>query len=293
MFAGHFVLANSVAGARLRGDQSAAAAVKNTPLPALLLATVWLALQPAPVAAQLPANAATQVYQALAERGPVFAAAAIKLFGSFTNFTADADLRVTDRGGAEVFTGPVTYALSGYKARVDADASKATSAKLSAATLAQLQALGAVQVAAIARADQLKGYALLPVLSAYAQVAIPANIAAAALAGTNATLVKTPLGTETIGGHPTVKHQTTVTTPTGQVVSALVWNATDLQNFPIQIQYADSQGTVTATFKQVSLVTPASSLFDVPAGYTLYTPATVPADLKAAAKDALKKALGR
>ena len=260
---------------------------------ASLIAGALLACASASGAPALPTSGAARLTSELAERAPVVAAAALSLFGGFHAFTADADLRVLDRAGAEIFNGPVTYARDGFKARLDADASQATSARVPAGVLAQLQALGVGTVAAIARPDQLRGYALYPALSAYAEAAIPPNVLAAALAGTNATLVKTPVGNETIDGHPSVKNQTTVTAPNGQRIEALVWNATDLQGFPIQIEYADRYGSATVRFKRVNLTAPAASLFDVPAGYTKYTAATLPADVKTAAKDALKRVLGR
>ena len=240
-----------------------------------------------------PPGLPAQISQELASRGPVVAAAVIQFFGSFNAFSADADLRVLDRAGAEVFSGPVTFARDGWRSRLDADASRATSARVPSAALTQLGALGVGTVAAIARPDQQRGYALYPALSAYVEAPIPANVAGAALAGTNATIARVPLGNETIDGHPCVKNQTTVTAPSGQSVQALVWNATDLQDFPIQLQYADGYGTATVKFKHVNLTQPAASQFDVPGGYTKYTRETVPADIKATAKDILKKALAK
>ena len=49
-------------------------------------------------------------------------------------------------------------------------------------------------------------------------------------------LEMTELGKETVDGHPCVKSKATVTDKDGKKYESLVWNATDMKNFPVKIE---------------------------------------------------------
>jgi len=71
-----------------------------------------------------------------------------------------------------------------------------------------------------------------------------------------------------IDGHACVKNQAVVRSPKGTVLlQATTWNATDLKDFPIQIEMKDNGNSTILHFMNVNLVKPDPKLFDIPAGY--------------------------
>ncbi|MGA2871636.1 MAG: hypothetical protein ABSF34_21050, partial [Verrucomicrobiota bacterium] len=85
-------------------------------------------------------------------------------------------------------------------------------------------------------------------------------------------------GKETLDGHPCLKKQFILTDPgTGQQLTMITWNATDLNNIPIQVQQSmpgsDGAGKTSMTmhFTDITMGKPDASLFQPPTGYTPYT----------------------
>ena len=56
----------------------------------------------------------------------------------------------------------------------------------------------------------------------------------------------------------------------GEPLEAITWNATDLREFPVQIQTKEKENTSFVRFKQVQFTKPDSSLFEPPTGYAQY-----------------------
>ena len=54
---------------------------------------------------------------------------------------------------------------------------------------------------------------------------------------------KTALGKETIDGHACVKNKVVVKNEQGAVLEAITWNATDLKDFPLQIEMKEKDNT--------------------------------------------------
>src|SRR5439155_4617706 len=81
---------------------------------------------------------------------------------------------------------------------------------------------------------------------------------------------KTELGSDTVANHPCTKSKLTFTAKDGQTSEALVWEATDMKNFPIQYQTVDGGQTTTTTFSDIKIGKPAASLFELPASYKQY-----------------------
>jgi len=61
-----------------------------------------------------------------------------------------------------------------------------------------------------------------------------------------------------------------VTPEGGAKQEAIVWNATDLKNFPIQIQTQQEQNIILMNFRELQFAKPDVKLFDAPANYTKY-----------------------
>jgi hypothetical protein len=83
-------------------------------------------------------------------------------------------------------------------------------------------------------------------------------------------LEKTLLGKETLDGHPCEKSKVIMTDANGKRSEALVWAATDLKDFPIQIQTTEKGETVILRYAKIQTTKPDAKLFEVPAGYTTY-----------------------
>jgi hypothetical protein len=83
-------------------------------------------------------------------------------------------------------------------------------------------------------------------------------------------IAKTQLGKETIDGHPCIKNKVVLTDSSGQSTEATTWEASDLQELPIQLQTQESGTTSVVRFKQVKFSRPAADFFEPPAGFTQY-----------------------
>ncbi len=71
------------------------------------------------------------------------------------------------------------------------------------------------------------------------------------------------LGTQTIDGHPCVVNNFTFTDGTGKVEEYKAWNATDLNKFPVRVEWLWRGKTNTTVFKNITLSADAS-LFEPP-----------------------------
>jgi hypothetical protein len=129
----------------------------------------------------------------------------------------------------------------------------------------QMKSIGMDDVVTITPSDKLNVYMVYPHIHSYVDMAIPPS------AATNNTfdLQTTKLGEETVDGHPCVKNDVVVTNSV-QSHEFTVWNATDLNNFPVKIALSDQGMAVSITFQNVSFDKPADGLFAPPAHFTKY-----------------------
>ena len=81
---------------------------------------------------------------------------------------------------------------------------------------------------------------------------------------------KTAAGKETIDGHPCVKNKIVVTDAKGKKTEGFVWNASDLKDFPIQVEVHSDKTVTTIHYTEPKFEKPEAKLFDTPAGYTKY-----------------------
>lgn len=77
---------------------------------------------------------------------------------------------------------------------------------------------------------------------------------------------RTPVGSETLDGHPCKVSTAVITTPDGKTTRAKLWEAQDLQGFPIQIE-TPGEGAIPIQirFSDVVLAAPDPALFVPPA----------------------------
>jgi hypothetical protein len=194
-------------------------------------------------------------------------AAFMKLFGGTTAFAAHAETQVFDATQKETVRMPIDWTAQDGKVRLDLNLELMSGKDMTPATLAQLKQAGMSRIVSIFRPDKQCTYVIYPGVQSYLNIPLARGESEALQKGFR--LTKTPLGKETLDGHPCVKNTVTVTGDKGTVLQATTWNATDLKDFPIQIEMKQKQDTVRIRFSQVRLTRAESKQFDLPTNYGL------------------------
>lgn len=227
----------------------------------LLSATVFtLALMPA--WAQLGSRGGAQ--------GPNLGGAMDKLFGANQSFSAMMEFQTT-RGEGTTLTMPGKMNFDSGRSRFEMNMSEVQGSQMPAGAANQLKSLGMDTVISISRPDLKTGYLIYPGLNSYTEIAT--HNAATNSSPDDYKAAVTELGKETVDGHDCVKNKVTVTDKDGNAHEYMVWDATDLKNFPIKVTTTEAGSSVTMMFKDISLTKPAANLFDPPSGYTKYADA--------------------
>jgi hypothetical protein len=219
------------------------------------LLTVSLVLAGGPARAQLPAAGATGLNAAMT-----------KLFGDVTAFSSQADVRLKENGGKDSLSLTMNFALLDGKMRAEIDMTQIKSAEVTAEAAASFKQMGMDKLVTIVRPDRKSTLLVYPTLRAYTEA--PMSPQDAAELDGKYTVTKDKVGRETVDGHPCEKHKVTVTSEKGEKHEALVWYATDLKNFPVQMQMNQKDATVVMLYKDVKLAKPEANLFEAPAGFT-------------------------
>jgi hypothetical protein len=210
-------------------------------------------------------------FSALAQMGgpPTtgFNASLTKLFGSATNFSARCGVRVLDLNQKEKMALPMDFALRDGRMRAEVDMTKIKGQGLSPEQAAQFKQLGMERVISLTQPEKKSVCVMLPAVQAC--VTQPLSKEDADAIGQDPKMEKTVLGKETLDGHPCEKSQVALEV-NGKKTEVTVWAATDLNNFPIQIQSTEKGDTVILRFQNIQFTKPDAKLFEVPAGYTTY-----------------------
>ncbi len=129
----------------------------------------------------------------------------------------------------------------------------------------EMKAMGLDKIIVISQKDGKTAYMIYPNAQAYTVVpGAPDN------ANINTNLQITPLGNETVQGHPCVKNRAVFIDKQGISREFTVWNATDLNNFPVQISPTREDNPIIISFQNISFDKPAASQFNPPSGYAKY-----------------------
>ena len=201
--------------------------------------------------------------------GPAGMSAALtKLFGNNTAFSAKGEMQVTDHANHEIAFWPMDFSLSNRKIRVEIDLTRTRNKDMPSGTAATLKQIGMAQVVSIIRPDKGSVYVIYP--DQRVLLTLPLSKEDAEGSDKAPQIAKTALGKETIDGHPCVKNKVVITDSSGQKVEATTWDATDLNDLPVQIETAERDNTSIVRFKQIQFTKPDSGLFEIPSGYTQY-----------------------
>lgn len=126
---------------------------------------------------------------------------------------------------------------------------------------------GGREMISISRPDKRVVWMLMPASRTYMEM--PYNMQrkdiASQLNDPNVKPEKKFIGNETVDGHPTKKYHVTVIVNGSREASGYIWEATDMNNFPIKHQSED--GNITTVWKNIKFGGVSDSVFELPAGY--------------------------
>ena len=191
--------------------------------------------------------------------------AMLKLFGDIKDFSAKAQVRILDESQQEVISMPMDFAMLGSNVRMDMDLTQAKGSSMPPGAADSLKQMGMAQLCSITRRDKNLTYVAYSGPKMLLSMPLPKD------ASSSAKLEKTEQGKEELDGHPCVKNKVVFNDDSGKTIEALTWNATDLKDFPLQIQAKEKDNTSVIRFSDVKLTKPDAKLFEPPAGYTQYT----------------------
>jgi hypothetical protein len=192
-------------------------------------------------------------------------AAFVKLFGNANAFTAKVEAQVFDPSQQQTVRMPMDFAALDGKVRLEINLAQMQSKDFSPSTLAGLKQVGMDRVISVFRPDKKATYVIYPGVQSYLNIPLAKGEAEAVDKGLR--LEQTALGKDTLDGHPCVKNKVVIKNDNGPVLEAVTWNASDLKDFPLQIEMKEKQNTVRMHFTQVRFVKPEASQFDVPTAY--------------------------
>jgi len=211
---------------------------------------------------------------ALAQRGPMGGTPPgldpimAKLFGSTKGFSAKAEMTMNGPQGAMTMSS--VYEMLDGKIRMEIDMTSMRSAMMPPEAIAQMKMMGMDRMVNIMLPETRQLYIIYPGLQSYAEMPVP-QAGSAADASKEPKVDFAEVGKETIDGHPCVKSKMTIDAGSGNAREGFLWTATDLKEFPLQIQIDDPRMKMTMRFKDVQLKEPDAVHFLPPADFTKYT----------------------
>jgi hypothetical protein len=194
--------------------------------------------------------------------------AMIKLFGNVGSFTAKASVQVLDKDQKETMSVPMDFSLLDQKVRVELDITQIKSELLAQDVATGLKQMGLAQVISIIRPDRNSIYVIYPTPKCYMTTPMPKEDSDTLKADHK--IEKTVLGKETIDGHPCTKTKILIKGDAAKPLEATTWNATDLKDFPIQIESKNNENTSIIHYKDVRFTKLDPKQFEPPEGYTAY-----------------------
>ncbi len=183
-----------------------------------------------------------------------------KLFGENKAFSGSMELQINSPQGPMTVPGKIFY-LDG-KARFEMDLGETKSPALPPGAAAQMKSMGMDKMIVISRPEKKMSYTIYPGLQAYLEM--PLQDSEVEKPDSDYKIEETELAKEKLDGHDCVKNKAVVTDKEGSKHESTVWNATDLNKFPIKIEQTEEGNLSTMTFKEVKLSKPEEKQFDAP-----------------------------
>jgi outer membrane lipoprotein-sorting protein len=189
-------------------------------------------------------------------------AALAKFLTRDTAFTATAHVVSTGKKARNNQSMVMDFAVDGGNMRNEMDMTKMSGVR--ASDVDGMKQMGMDKMVILKQAAKHAAYIVYPNLQSYCDMPPGKPV------DPDGKLEKTELGDDTVDKHPCKKSKLTFTDKEGRSAEALVWEATDMKNFPIQYQTVDEGQTTTTTFSDIKMGKPDASLFELPASYKKY-----------------------
>lgn len=195
--------------------------------------------------------------------------ALIDFFGNDTAFSATAHVSMKSPAGADKLTLDMKFAVLDGNVRTETEMTKVKGTPLPPDAIVRMKQMGMDRTVHLYLSGKHLSYLIYPDMKSYCEIPMKAD-------GTStnkqpAKVDRAELGKETIDGHPSIKYQVTVTPAEGKPSKALIWRATDLNDYPVQVEMTlDDSSVVTTTFQNINQTKPAPALFELPTDYTKY-----------------------
>jgi len=197
---------------------------------------------------------------------PQFGNGIEKLFGDNQTFSATLEMQMNNSRNPMTMSGKMSFDKG--NSRTEMDMADMKGGGLSPDAMTQMKSMGLDRMVTISQSNKKVVYVIYPNAQAYTEMTSPDSAAAATNADSKVEI--TELGKETVAGHPCVKNKAVVTDKQGEKHEFIVWNATDLKNFPVKIEMNEQGSAITTSYSDISFAKPAASLFTPPTGYTKY-----------------------
>lgn len=194
-----------------------------------------------------------------------------KLCPGIPEFSAKANIGIYDSQGALRVTFPMNLALTGDSMRQEFDVMGMMQIPPEQRASAKLGHLDKIVI--ITRIDKKQVYTVFPGVEAYSENQISDALLDEINVRTKMIDVKkTELGSEMVDGHSCTKIKVTVTEPNHPTEEAILWCATDLQQFPIKMEISDVKNRTTKlNFQDVQIKKPEASFFEEPKNFILFS----------------------
>ena len=198
---------------------------------------------------------------------PSFGGSLTKLLGHNKAFSSAIEIQTKSPSGGTL-TLPGHMSFNDGKSRMELDMSKSMGTNIPPEAVAQIKAMGMDSIIIIARPEQKLSYMAFPGLKAYFETEIPDTESAEATSKYK--VATTELAQETVDGHPCIKNKFIVTDDKGTNHESIVWNATDLNQFPVKLETTEQGQPITIFFKNVKLAKPDEAQFTPPTDFKHY-----------------------
>lgn len=193
-----------------------------------------------------------------------------RIFGANSNFTATAELTMHRKGSHDMHSMVMGFAVREGEVRLEMDLANMKGGNMPPEAMARMKQMGMAHSITLVNAGHDKGtFMIYPAMKSYVEMPVAGNT------GDDekemASVDKQKIGEATIDGHPCVKYRTTITRRGGGSAELITWEATDMDNFPIQAQISGDGSEMTVHFTKVDKSKPDASLFALPQDYKAYS----------------------
>jgi hypothetical protein len=190
----------------------------------------------------------------------------LNLLGTNAAFTATAQVSGEGPKDQDNFYMDVTYTMLGDALRTVTDLAKLRSRNACSIAQGHLQEMGLDETVMIRLPGLKSSFVVYPRARAYVEMPLTWHEDLKQITD----LQKKSLGTTTLEGHQCELYQIHVTNAVGEENDVMVWEATDLNNFPLKIRFDIAPSVYIILFQNVQLSTPDVSLFYPPLDYDRY-----------------------